>query len=122
MELFKEMHKARSFTKALNSTFLVLIAKVEGVVNVKEFLPISLVGCAYKFIAKVVVRRMVEMLGKVVRGCQNAFVEGRQIVDVVMMASEVVDDLHSRRRDGVLCKLNVEKAYDHINWGFMIIC
>lgn len=52
MKLFKDFHEANTFMKSLDSTFLVLIAKVEGAVNIKEFRPISLVGSIYKFIAK----------------------------------------------------------------------
>lgn len=61
--------------KSLNSTFLVLIAKVEEVANIKEFQPIILVGCAYKLIAKIPLRRMVKVLNEVVGENQHAFVE-----------------------------------------------
>lgn len=47
MELLKKMHEVSSFAKTLNFIFLVLVAKVKGVVNIKEFLPISLVGCVW---------------------------------------------------------------------------
>lgn len=43
LELFKESHEYGSFIKSLNSSFLVLNAKVEGAVNIKDFRPISLV-------------------------------------------------------------------------------
>lgn len=41
-----------SFVKATNATFIVLIPKTEGANDIKEFQPISLVGCIYKFISK----------------------------------------------------------------------
>lgn len=41
MDLFKELHEVGILVKSLNSTFLVLIAKVEGVVNIKEFFSLS---------------------------------------------------------------------------------
>lgn len=62
---------------------------------------------------------MSKMLGKVMDECQHALVKGRQIWDAVLMANKVADDLLHQRREGVLCKLNMEKTYDNINWNFV---
>lgn len=40
--------------------------------------------------------------------------DGGQIMDTVLMANEVVDELLCRKRKRVLCKLDMEKIYDHI--------
>lgn len=59
------------------------------------------------------------VLGEVIGECQHAFVEGRQILDAVMVASEVVDEVVRSRKDGVLCKLDMEKTYNHVHWTFV---
>ena len=51
---------------------------------------------------------------------QNAFVEGRQILDTALIANEVINSLLKWDESGVLCKLDLEKAYDHINWDFLL--
>lgn len=38
---------------------------------------------------------------------QHVFVEGRQILDVVLVASEVEDEVVGKGEDGVLCKLDM---------------
>lgn len=48
----------------------------------------------------------------------NNFFGGRQILDTTMITKKLVDDLIYRRREGVHCKLDMKKAYDHVNWGF----
>ena len=69
----------------------------------------------YKILAKVLANQMKKVVGKVVSTAQNAFVEDRQILDAVLIANEVIDSLLRRMESGILCKLDIEKAYDPLN-------
>ena len=75
-------------------------------------------GGLYKLFAKVLANRLKKVVSKVVSPTQNAFVEGRQILDVALIANEAIDSLLKRDETSVLCKLDLEKAYNHINWDF----
>ena len=55
-----------------------------------------------------------------VNQAQNAFVEGKQILDASLIANEVIDSMQKRKEMGVLCKLDIKKAYDRINWSFVL--
>lgn len=58
---------------------------------------------------------------KVVSGSQHALVGGRQILDAALIANEIV--INYKNLEGVLCKLDMEKVYDHVNWDFFgLIC
>lgn len=58
---------------------------------------------------------LARVLGDIIGESQHAFVEGRQILDAVMAANEVVDDLLVGKKAGLICKLDMKKAYDHVS-------
>jgi hypothetical protein len=58
-------------------TFECVLPKKNGVVEIKNFHPISLVGSVYKIISRVCVNRLKLVLHKIVSSSQNAFIQGR---------------------------------------------
>ena len=116
---FKEFHEQSRFVKNLNATFLVLIPKKQIVEDFKDLRPISFVRRLYKILTKVLANRIKRVMNKVISKTQNAFVEGRQILDAVLIANEIVDSTLRRKKCGLLCKLDIEKAYDSISWEFL---
>ncbi|RVW75072.1 Transposon TX1 uncharacterized 149 kDa protein [Vitis vinifera] len=88
----------------------------------KEFhdQPISLLGGLYKLLAKVLANRLKKVIGKVISPDQNAFIKGRQILDGSLITNEVIDAWQKRGEKGIVCKLDIEKAYDIINWQFLL--
>jgi hypothetical protein len=48
MDVCQEFHEHGHFEKSLNATFLALISKKSGAIEITDFRPISLVGAVYK--------------------------------------------------------------------------
>lgn len=41
-------------------------------------------------------------------------------MDAVLSANKEVDSRNSQKKPGVLCKLDIYKAYDHVNWKYLL--
>ena len=85
--------------------------------NSKHLLNNQYLGKLLK-VAKVLANRLKKVMSRLVNKAQNAFVEGREIVDASLIANKVINSMVRKKEKGVLCKLDVEKAYDKLNWKF----
>jgi len=94
MSFLVEFHKNGRLAKGINSTFIALIPKIDSPQWLNDFRPISLVGSMYKILAKVLANRLRSVIGSVVLDSQSAFVKGRQILDGILVANEIVDEAH----------------------------
>jgi len=119
MRFLLEFHRNGRLTKGINNTFIALIPKVDSPQRLNDFRPISLVGSLYKILAKVLANRLRSVIGSVISDTQSAFIKGRQILDGILVANEIVDEAHWCKKDLILFKVDFEKAYDSIVWGYL---
>jgi hypothetical protein len=89
--MFDQFHGNAKFPRGMISYFLALIPKVDSPQALGDFRPISLLGCLYKIIAKVLATRLARVMGEFISNTQSSFIKGRHLVDSVVVVNEVVD-------------------------------
>ncbi|MCH80300.1 LINE-1 reverse transcriptase like [Trifolium medium] len=78
----------------LKVQFTDLIPKVEVPQKLSDYRHISLVGCIYKVLAKV--------------------------LDGILIANEFVDEAKSKKKILLMFKVDFEKAYDSMEWSYLL--
>jgi len=116
--MFDQFHVNEVIPKSMLSFFVTLIPKVSSPLELKDFRPISLLGCLYKLLAKVLARRLAGVMNSIISSSQSAFLKGRNLVDRVLVVNELVDYAKRAKRECLIFKVDFEKTYDSVDWGF----
>uniref|UniRef100_A0A2N9J763 CCHC-type domain-containing protein n=1 Tax=Fagus sylvatica TaxID=28930 RepID=A0A2N9J763_FAGSY len=105
----------------LNKTLISLIPKCLGPETLTLFRPISLCNTIYKIVTKIIVCKIRPIIGNLVSSYQAAFVLGMRGIDNMIIAQEIIHSMHRKKgRVGQLVlKLDLEKAYDRLEWSFI---
>ena len=107
--------------ETLNRTFLTLISKIENPQSITQFRPIGLSNVTYKLVTKTIVGRLKGILPHIISPTQTSFVPKRHISDNVVIMQELLHMMRFKKgATGCMAiKIDFEKAYDRIRWGFI---
>ncbi|GKB64852.1 RNA-directed DNA polymerase, eukaryota [Tanacetum coccineum] len=108
-----------SFPKGCNPSFITLIPKLNDAKVVKDYRPISLIGCQYKIVGKILANRLSMVMDKLISKEQSAFIKDCQILDGPMILSEVIQWCNRKRKKSMIFKVDFEKAFDSVRWDFL---
>lgn len=97
LEVVEEARINQIIWPGINSTLLTLIPKTNQVDQAEGFRPIALCNIIYKIVASVVAQRLKSILPSIISPEQTGFVEGRQILDGLVVAQEVIHMLKTKK-------------------------
>ena len=92
VRVFQDFFKNGIINRRCNKTYVSLIPKKKEVVRVSDFIPISLTTSLCKVIPKVLAMRLEKIILSVISNTQLAFMEGRQILDAILIALKAIND------------------------------
>jgi hypothetical protein len=119
MALFHEFHRGSLPLFSLNFGTIILLPKCKEVVRIQQFRPICLLNVSFKIFTKVITNKLTLVAQKVIQPTQTTFIQGRNIMEGVVILHETIHELHMRKQNGVILKIDFEKAYDKIKWPFV---
>jgi hypothetical protein len=110
--MFDQFHGNGILPKAMMAYFVALIPKINSPMELKDYRPISLLGCLYKLLAMVLARRLAKVMGSIISQNQTAFLKGRNLADGVLVINEIADYAKKSNLECLILKVDFEKAYD----------
>jgi hypothetical protein len=119
MNLFMLLHQGDLHLYKLNFGVITLLPKKEDAVQIQQYRPICLLNVSFKIFTKVGTNRITGIAHKVIKPSQTAFMPGRHILEGVVVLHETIHELHRKKMDGVLFKIDFEKACDKVKWTFL---
>jgi hypothetical protein len=108
----------RGFAR-LNRALITLIPRKHDAEFIGDFRPISLVHNFSKLFSKILANRMRKRMGEIISENQSAFIKSRCLHDNFVLVRQVARKINSRRKTGVLLKLDLSRAFDSISWAFL---
>jgi hypothetical protein len=123
VDAIKNFFDTGKLLKEVNATILTLVPKKINPASMGDFRPIACCNVIYKCITKILSNRILPILGDLVGTNQSAFIPNRSISENVLLAQELVKNYH--KKDGkprCTLKIDLMKAYDSINWEFILHC
>lgn len=104
----------------LNAGLLRLIPKNQKKEDPKDWRPIALLTTCYKIIAKAMANRIKFLIPHLVGKEQFGFVHGRNIMDNILNMAASIEQAASDNEEMVLLNLDMDKAYDRIEWSYVL--
>lgn len=116
----KVIEGTTSIEKA-NDTYIVPILKIERPKKTQQFRPIGLCKCYLQGDYKDLISKIKSMLPKLAAPNQGSFVPGHYIMENIIVAQEVIHSVRGLkgRQEFMAVKVDLEKAYDCLNWKFL---
>src|SRR5438128_11835143 len=112
MPIFCDLSRGHLPLFSLNFGVITLIPKVQEANIIQQYRPICLLNVSVKIFTKVATNRLNLVADKVISPSQTAFLQGRNILEAVIILHETTHEMHRKNLSEVILRRDFEKAYD----------
>ena len=119
-KLSEDLYVGKGNLEWINWASIVLILKMETPDSPSNFRLVNLINSFLKIVSKILVARLSKIIDSLVDVSQFAFIKGRCILDNIAMAKELIFSLQKCRLPGNVFKVDFPKAFDMIDWDFLL--
>jgi hypothetical protein len=119
MSMVQDFNHSTLDLKRLNYGMATLVPKIKEANNIRQYRPIYLLNVDFKISPKLLTDRITPLADDLISDSQSTFIKGRNILEGVVVLHEVLHELRRTKQQGVLFKIDFEKAYDKVRWGFV---
>eukprot|EP00250_Pteridium_aquilinum_P022375 c25362_g1_i1 orf=3-2321(-) len=117
---FQEIMDTGQMPESLTEGLIHLIPKEGGDRDeIRHWRPITLLGTAYKILAKTISLRLQPFLDTTIHATQTGFVRGRSILDNIFTFWEATAWARLQGEGMAVLLLDFEKAYGRVDWAFL---
>ena len=97
-----------------------LTSKVNGVPNVTELRPITLLNCDYKILSKAFVKRLCPVMPEIIRSGQLCSVKDKNILFGITNIISTIDYIIAHKIAAYLVSFDMFKAYDRVLLNYLV--
>ena len=118
---FNAAYDANELTISQRRSVITLIPKEDGsLLELSNWGPVTLLNVDCKIATKAIARRIEPLLPNLVHTDQTSFIKGRYIGENIRLIIDIMEHTKSESIPGILVSLDFRKAFDSLEWSFMM--
>ena len=121
MASFSAANDANELSISQRRGVITLIPKEDGsLLELSNWRPVTLLNVDCKIATKATAKRMEPLLPNLVHTDQTGFIKGRYIGENIRLTIDIMEHRKSESIPGILVSLDFQKAFDSLEWSFMM--
>ena len=123
VQIYNDLLQGKGLKPSALESMVILIFKNKGSEEeLKNWRPISLLNCDLKILTKIMAKRLQKHIASIIHRDQAGFVSGCRIQDNCMVLAQILESNRVSPVTGGLYFLDQEKAYDRVDWEYLVKC
>jgi hypothetical protein len=106
-------------THSFKTAIIKLIPKKGAPADIRKWRPISLLGCMYKILSRVINNRLKSVINRFLSRAQKGFTNHRYIQEVLINVCETIGFCNDQGIGGALLSIDQSRAFDTISHKYM---